>query len=148
MHRRLATKKIINGSSSDEFYAVSADELKPIIAEACNCNRDYLPTIKQAEQLAGEEADGSVKEPGNAAIAMHQELLEIEEEMARLGTRFEYLEAEIKITMGAASELRGIATWANVTSNRFDATAFKAEHPDLYEKYRSPSTSRMFKLKK
>ena len=38
IQRRLATKKIINGSSSDEFYAVSVAELQPIIAEAHEAN--------------------------------------------------------------------------------------------------------------
>jgi predicted phage-related endonuclease len=148
MHRRLATKKIINGSSSDEFYAVSAAELQPIIAEANEYNRDCLPTIAQAEDLYAEEPDGSIKEPGNAALAMHQELLEIEEEMARLDSRREFLVAELKLTIGTASELRGIATWQNVKCNRFNTVAFKAEHPDIYEKYLSTSTNRVFKLEK
>ena len=148
MHRRLATKKIINGSSSDEFYAVSAAELQPIIAEANEYNRDCLPTIAQAEDLYAEEPDGSIKEPGNSALAMHHELLEIEEEMARLDSRLEFLLAELKLTMGTASELRGIATWQNVKCNRFNTVAFKAGHPDIYQKYLSTSISRVFKLEK
>ena len=147
MHRRLATKKIINGSSSDEFYAVSAAELQPIIAEAHEYDRECL-TIAQAEDLYAEEPDGSIKEPGNAALAMHQELLEIEQEMARLDARVEYLVAGIKITIGAASALRGIASWQAVTSNRFNAAAFKVDHPDIFEKYRSNSINRVFKLEK
>jgi hypothetical protein len=148
MHRRLATKKIINGSSSDEFYAVSVAELQPIITEANGYNRDCLPTIAQAKDFGAEEPDGSIKEPGNAALAMHQELLEIEEGMARLDSRLEFLVAELKITMGTASELRGIATWQTVKCNRFNTVAFKAEHPDIYEKYLSTSISRVFKLEK
>jgi hypothetical protein len=148
IHRRLATKKIINGSSSDEFYAVSAAELQPIIAEAYEYNRECLPTIAQAGDFGAEEPDGSIKEPGNAALAMHRELLEIEEERARLDSRVAFLEAEIKITMGTASELRGIATWQTVKSNRFNSVVFKVEHPDMYEKYLSTSISRVFKLEK
>jgi hypothetical protein len=147
IHRRLATRKIINGSSSDEFYAVSAPELQPIIAEAYDYN-GKMPVIEQAQELGAEEPDGSIKEPGNAAVSMHQELLEIEEEMARLDARVEYLVAGIKITIGAASALRGIATWQTVMSNRFNATAFKADHPDIYEQYRSKSINRVFKLEK
>jgi hypothetical protein len=143
----LATRKIINGSSSDEFYAVSAPELQPIIAEAYDYN-GKMPVIEQAQELGAEEPDGSIKEPGNAAVSMHQELLEIEEEMARLDARVEYLVAGIKITIGAASALRGIATWQTVMSNRFNATAFKADHPDIYEQYRSKSINRVFKLEK
>jgi hypothetical protein len=47
-----------------------------------------------------QEPDGSIKEPGNAALVMHQELREIEEEMARLESRSAYLVAGIKIAMG------------------------------------------------
>jgi hypothetical protein len=148
MHRRLATKKIINDSSSDEFYAVSVGELRAIIAEALRYDCEYLPTIEQAKELGAEEPDGSIKEPGNATLAMHQELREIEEEMARLDSRVEYLVAEIKIAMGTASELRGIATWQTVTSNRFNSAAFKVEHPDIYQKYLSTSISRVFRLEK
>jgi predicted phage-related endonuclease len=81
-------------------------------------------------------------------MAMHREWLEIEEEKALLEFRQKYLVAGIKIDMGTASELRGIATWETVTSNRFNSTAFKADHPDLYEKYLKTSISRTFKLEK
>jgi predicted phage-related endonuclease len=50
--------------------------------------------------------------------------------------------------MGTASELRGIATWKAVTSKRFNSTAFKAEHPDIYQKYLSTLISRVFRLEK
>ena len=148
IHRRLATRKIINGSSSDEFYAVSPVDLIPVIDEARTYNSDCLPTIAQADDLDAEDPDGSVKEPGNEAIAMHHEMLEIEQQIARLQARQAYLIASIKITMGTASELRGIATFDNVVSNRFNSALFKAENPDLYDKYRSPSVSRVFKLEK
>src|SRR6516164_3803741 len=51
IHRRLATKKIINGSSSDEFYAVPVAELQELLAEVCDYNREYLPMIEQAKDL-------------------------------------------------------------------------------------------------
>ena len=66
----------------------------------------------------------------------------------RLGSRFAYLVAEIKIIMGTASELRGIATWQTVTRNFFNSAAFKAEHPDIYKKYLKTSIGRVFKLEK
>jgi hypothetical protein len=51
VHRRLSTKKIINGSASDEFYAVSVAELQPIIVEAYDRN-EKMPAIEQAKELA------------------------------------------------------------------------------------------------
>jgi hypothetical protein len=141
-------RAVINGSSSDEFYAVSVAELQLVIAEADEYNREYLPAIEQAKGIGAEEPDGSIKESGNATLSMHQELREIEEQIAQLAVRSEYLVAEIKIAMGTASELRGIATWQTVTSNRFNSAAFKAEHPDVYQRYLSTSISRVFRLEK
>jgi predicted phage-related endonuclease len=146
MHRRLATKKVINGSAADEFYGTSIDELQPIIVEAKDYNREYLPTIEKAEEIGTKEPDGSTKDPGNATVEMHHKLLEIEEKMAQLESSFEYLKAEIKIAMDTASELRGIATWKNVTSHRLNLESLKTEHPDIYEKYLSTATNRVFKL--
>jgi hypothetical protein len=147
IHRRLSTKKIINGSASDEFYAVSEAELQPIIAEARDLN-EKMPTIEQAEELGAEQPDGSIKDPGNAALTIHYELREIEEKKALLDFRQEYLVSEIKLNMGTASELRGIATWKTRTFRRFNTEAFQIDHPDLYEKYLSPSISRTFLLEK
>jgi predicted phage-related endonuclease len=148
IHRRLATKKIINGSSSTEFFAVSVAELQRIISEADVYIREYLPTIEQAKDFGAEEPDGSTKKPSNAAVDTHHELLKIEEEMARLEAQREYFVAKIKISMGNASELSGIATWKNVETNRFNSAVFKIEHPDIYEKYLKTSIGRVFKLKK
>lgn len=58
---------------------------------------------------------------------------------------------ELKAWMADASaisiENEPLATWKAQTSQRFDATAFKAEHPDLYAKFIKPSETRVFRLK-
>ena len=36
------------------------------------------------------------------------------------------------------------ATWKNVTSNRFDGKAFKADHADLYSQYSKTTTTTRF----
>lgn len=58
---------------------------------------------------------------------------------------------ELKAFMGDASaiELGGetLATWKAQTSQRFDTTAFKAAHPDLYAQFAKQSESRVFRLK-
>jgi putative phage-type endonuclease len=38
-------------------------------------------------------------------------------------------------------------TWKNVTTNRFDSTTFKKEHPDLYKKFLKSSVYRKFTIK-
>ncbi len=38
-------------------------------------------------------------------------------------------------------------TWKSQTSNRFDQAGFKAAHPDLFEKFKAASESRIFRIK-
>ena len=39
-----------------------------------------------------------------------------------------------------------IVRWSTVLSNRFDTTAFKREHNDLYKQFTKQSTSRRFTI--
>lgn len=41
---------------------------------------------------------------------------------------------------------RFIIRWTSVISNRFDSTAFKKEHGDLYKSFTKQSTSRRFSV--
>jgi predicted phage-related endonuclease len=51
--------------------------------------------------------------------------------------------------MGDAEELRAgeyKVTWKPVTSARFDTTAFKSTHAELYRQYTRESTTRRFQV--
>lgn len=66
--------------------------------------------------------------------------------------RQEHCRAVITEHMGEAEVLLNrqgtiVAKWANVQSRRFDTKAFAADHPDLYERYRVPTTTRRLDLK-
>ena len=53
----------------------------------------------------------------------------------------------LKAHMGDTEELRAgeyKVTWKPVTSSRFDSTAFKLTHADLYQQYTKPTTTRRF----
>ena len=39
-----------------------------------------------------------------------------------------------------------IICWTSILSNRFDTTAFKREHGDMYKQYTKQSTSRRFSI--
>ena len=72
----------------------------------------------------------------------------VEEQIAGLESRHIYLEAELKVTIGIAAELRGIATWKTGARSTFDQTAFKEAEPKLYEQYKKQSRTRTFRLVK
>lgn len=78
-----------------------------------------------------------------SAIAQYRLM---EEEAKKLR---EALEAEIKEYMiaNALTELVGNehkATYTEIISNRFDSTAFKRDHADLYEAYKKQSSTMRF----
>lgn len=66
--------------------------------------------------------------------------------------RQEHCRAVITEHMGEAEVLLNragsiAAKWSNVQSRRFDTKAFAADHPDLYERYRVPTSTRRLDLK-
>lgn len=158
LHKRLASRQI-GGGSAQEFFAITEAELGPIITDAKAYLETSLPVLLAAEQIQQQDSDGSIRIPGNAAIAMHQEMLEMaekirrlqavmEEQIAPLQSHYDYLEAELKVTMGSAAELKGIATWKTGAQNRFDQKAFKEAEPELYERYKKQTRTRTFRLLK
>jgi hypothetical protein len=44
-------------------------------------------------------------------------------------------EAELKAAAGHAAEVPGVFSWKREIQSNFDAKAFKAEHPELHEKF-------------
>lgn len=63
----------------------------------------------------------------------------------------EELEARLKLFMRDAAVLtvagNPMATWKSQTSSRFDQSAFKVAHPDLFEQFKKTGESRVFRLK-
>ena len=85
-----------------------------------------------------------------------QELVTTIRTLKELMNMREELEAEItaaqdaikaEMTAREVDELRADVfkvTWKSVTSTRFDSTAFKAAHKDVYDLFAKPTTTRRF----
>ena len=76
-----------------------------------------------------------------------KELRELQALIDEAQTEAEAIRDTIKAHMGDAEELRAgeyRVTWKPVTSARFDATAFKATHAELYRQYTRETTTRRF----
>lgn len=76
---------------------------------------------------------------------------QIQREIAELEQQAEAIKDQMKAAMTEASteELKGNgwrATWHNTTTNRFDSTAFKKVHKDLYNEFCKVSTGTRFTL--
>lgn len=87
----------------------------------------------------------------NELVSKIQQLNEWEELMEEARTEAEALRDAIKAEMLAQNteELTAgayIIRWTSVLSNRFDTTAFKREHGDLYRQFTKQVSSRRFSI--
>ena len=78
-------------------------------------------------------------------------LKEWEDVIAEAQAEAESIRDSIKAEMSArqVEELEAdtfIVRWTSVLSNRFDTTAFKKEHNDLYKQFTKQTTSRRFSI--
>ncbi|PJK07964.1 endonuclease [Lysobacteraceae bacterium NML95-0200] len=68
-----------------------------------------------------------------------------------LNDEFADLREQVQLYMRDAAVLKmdgqPLATWKSQTANRFNQTAFKEAHPDLFEQFKQASQSRVFRLK-
>jgi hypothetical protein len=147
LHRRLSTKRITSGLAQ-EFFAITPAELSSILDEVRTYLDEWLPVVLEADKIAAEDSDGSVKTPGNEAQSIYQELLELEEQRTKLNARHGYLESRLKVLIGNAAVLEGIASWRTQIGTRLDQSALKREEPETYGRYLKESKSRPFRLNK
>ena len=83
----------------------------------------------------------------NELTAKIRELRELQALIKEAEAEAEVIKDAIKSHMGDADELRigeYCVTWKPVTSARFDATAFKRTHAELYSQYAKQTTTRRF----
>lgn len=112
------------------------------------------PPVNTADtrKLFPQHVDSEI-EATPSVLAAIDRLREIDSEARELEAEREARRLEVQIHMGDNAGLYDptglpIATWKTQTARRFDSKTFREEHPDLYEDYRSPQTSRVFRLKK
>ena len=134
IHRRLASKRRIG-----EFFAVTADEASEAM-QACRVFLEHeLPRLKEerakVRELGALENGPEMLPSSEDLVSKYRELLKVRADKARIEIEEERLELAIKLAIGNAKGIDGVATWETRDSSRFDVQRFKAEHPDQYASY-------------
>ena len=83
----------------------------------------------------------------DAMIADYKALADMEKHYKE---RKQEVQERICQSMGDAESAAGLewsCTWKSQADNRFDSKKFKADHPDLYDKYVKQGTKRVFRTK-
>jgi hypothetical protein len=141
LHGSLQSKRY-----SGEFFALAQAELAEVLENA----RQYLaerPREREAKRLAGEASDGRILKPTDQQWETYRALLLARENEYRAKSHAYRLKNELKLFIGTADELDGIASWKSHEVARFDAALFKAGNPDLYEKFVRAMPQRKFLLR-
>lgn len=134
-------------SDATEFYAVTPEELDAAINEARDFNEHDIPQEAEVEMLAAQRCTDAIVTPEDADWDTYTKLLAARAEHdAALHAR-NRLEWRLKLRIGTASALEGIATWKTLTAHRFDLDAFTEAHPELHATYQRETYSRRFDLR-
>ncbi len=101
--------------------------------------RDRWPQSKEYQIQAAPEIERAVSD-----------LRAVKNDLKTLAAREEALAAQIMVALGDGDTLmagaRKLATWKSQTAQRFDAKAFEAAHPDLYQQFKAASSFRVLRL--
>jgi hypothetical protein len=133
-------------SDATEFYAVTPDELDAAIKEARDFNEQDIPQEAEVEMLAAQRCTDAIVTPGDADWDTYTQLLATRAQHDAALHAKNRLEWKLKLRIGTASALEGIATWKTLTAHRFDQDAFAEAHPDLHATYQRETYSRRFDL--
>lgn len=157
---QLADIAVLIAGSDYRVYQVRLDpELAGMLIER---EREFWASVEartppQPTTLAGalarwpKDAGTSVAATADALEAVAR-LKAVREDIKAREADAEALEVAVKACMADAATLTGpdgkaLATWTSQTARRFDSSAFKAAHPDLYDQFRVASASRVFRIK-
>jgi hypothetical protein len=145
LHGSLRSRRCTE-SGAREFFSLTTTELEEAIRDARRYLEEDLPKQKEADRLAEEESDGRILRPGDEEWETYRGLLQACQDEHHICTHRARLENELKLTIGKADGLDGVATWKSHLVTRFDATAFKRAEPDLYQTFLRESRARQFHL--
>lgn len=96
----------------------------------------HLPGLDTIAAIFGRGGDDKkdLIEPDAATVRMHARLLELDETIDAATEEWEQLEAEIKVQIGDAYGIRGVATWARQKgSETVSVSTLRKDAPDLYD---------------
>ena len=121
-----------------------------------NIQAKQEPTAANVQDILlkyNRHTDGKIVEVNDDIFAAYQELKEVRDELSAIEEKKTALEEKIKLGFGDAEAIsydgQTLATWkAPKPSNKFDAKAFTAAHPDLAKEFTFPTQgARRFLLK-
>lgn len=115
-----------------------------------NLNPPDATSVSDIALMFEKDAGTSIEADGKA-LALFNNLRDMKSRFKELKDEIAVSEEKLKLYMQEHSILtldgKPICTWKSQVSNRFDQQLFQLEHPDLYKKFKTATTSRVFRMK-
>jgi hypothetical protein len=122
-----------------------------VIDEAIDAARRWatvvLPRMEQANALTEQESDGTTMTPDAAVMELYRERLRLKQFEWAAKHEGERIDAELKVMMGTADELTGVAVYRSGLTSDFDERSFRADDPERYDRYVITRPTRAFKIR-
>ncbi|HEU5403106.1 MAG TPA: hypothetical protein VFU86_17245 [Terriglobales bacterium] len=131
---------------SKDCFTFNSEDIAQLMKVADGFVKRFIPAQKAVETLSQQQSEAQVVSPGDRERDIHRRLRELREEEYRIARRRELLELELKIMIGTAAGLDGLALWRSQNQSRFDQLKFKSDNPSLYRDYVRAKLVRRFQL--
>lgn len=124
-----------------EIYRFTETEAAQVFQQCRSWLTDELPKRRQVEQLEDLEPDPTVLPSDDATehlrhrwLELHEREQQLRNECDRVTTEKTRVETELKLAIGTASAIAGVATWERTLERRLiNPELVKAADPELYE---------------
>jgi len=149
---------VLIGGRDFRIYPIQRDE--ELVANLIAGEAEFWRRVQDGDppppQVVGDvhklhpRDDGSVIRAETEAVLLVEAMNETKGQIKQLEAVKREHEKQLKAYLGdhailEAPDGRKLATWKNQTSSRFDAKAFKADHPDIDAQYRRESEARVLR---
>ena len=159
-NRQVCVFGVMIGVDDFRVYRIERDDetIAAIRARETAFWHEHILAKVPPEPSNGDDVARMFARDSGATIECSAEVLEAVNHLAFLKLNakesekaIETVTDKIKLYMRDASTLTldgaPILTWKTQETNRFDQTAFKETHPELFEQFKKASTSRVFRIK-
>ncbi|HUP22976.1 MAG TPA: GIY-YIG nuclease family protein [Thermoanaerobaculia bacterium] len=133
-------------SAAKEFYECDVDELITAIEATREYERVVLARAGEVEQLSRQQSDGRILEPGARERELSTLLVAARQAEDDAKRERERWELELKLVIGTASGLEGLATWKTESFRELDEKALKQAEPEIYERFLREKPRRTLRL--
>jgi len=129
-----------------EWFGVTPEQLAEAVSATRAWAADDLARELRVAELAARRSDGRLLEPDSRAFDLCEELRRLKADEYTVKVRRLRVENELRLLVGTADGISGVASWKTRSQRRFQQARFKSARADLFERFVEPVFYRPFRL--